>query len=275
MFAVKRETCIACMQCIKDCPTNDIILHEGKAHVKNENCIKCGHCVAICPTYSVWTDDYDMDEVKEYNKETFSIEPERLLNFIQFRRSVRRFKEKPVSEDLIEQIIQAGRFTQTGRNAQDVSYTVITGKKLDELRDATYETLKKHSEAILSAPDAEISPLRTYAILWGRMYEAYKNDSMKIDKLFCHAPVAIMVSAQSELDGGLAASNMELMVDALGLGTYFNGFFQYAAQNSQELLSMLDIPEGKKLICCLMVGHPAVKYQRTVPRQTADVTWLE
>ena len=47
MFKVDREICIACEQCIKDCPVNDIYLKEGKAHIKNEACIKCGHCIAI------------------------------------------------------------------------------------------------------------------------------------------------------------------------------------------------------------------------------------
>ena len=57
MFFVDRDKCIACMQCIKDCPTDDIYLKDGKAHVKNEACIKCGHCVAICPVKAVATDD--------------------------------------------------------------------------------------------------------------------------------------------------------------------------------------------------------------------------
>ena len=41
-------------------------------------------------------------EVKPYNKETFSVDAENLLNFIKFRRSVRRFKNKPVERKKIE-----------------------------------------------------------------------------------------------------------------------------------------------------------------------------
>lgn len=73
MFIVDKEKCIACKQCINDCPVNDIILKDNKAHVKNESCIKCGHCVAICPTKAVSTNDYDMDDVIEYNKESFKV----------------------------------------------------------------------------------------------------------------------------------------------------------------------------------------------------------
>ena len=33
MFKVDREICIACEQCITDCPVNDIYLTEGKADI--------------------------------------------------------------------------------------------------------------------------------------------------------------------------------------------------------------------------------------------------
>ncbi len=39
-----------------------------------------------------------MSEVKPYDKETFTVESETLLNFIKFRRSVRRFKDMPVEK---------------------------------------------------------------------------------------------------------------------------------------------------------------------------------
>ena len=51
MFKVDREKCIACKQCIKDCPVRVISLEEGKAYIHNEGCIKCGHCIAICLTF--------------------------------------------------------------------------------------------------------------------------------------------------------------------------------------------------------------------------------
>lgn len=68
VFKVDRNKCIACMQCIKDCPTGVISLKDGKADINNSGCIKCGHCVAICPVEAVSTDDYNMNEVIPYNK---------------------------------------------------------------------------------------------------------------------------------------------------------------------------------------------------------------
>lgn len=273
MFKVNRNLCIACQQCIKDCPTADILLREGKAHIKNERCIKCGHCIAICPTNAVSTDDYRMEQVIPYNEQSFKIQPDTLLNFIKFRRSIRRFKDKAVEDEKILQIIEAGRFTQTGTNSQDVSYIVLKDQ-LNEIRNLAYDTLKQKGEYILSNLSPETQHLERYATLWTQMHAAYHKDSKNYDRLFYNAPLAIIVAAHSELNGGLASSNMELMTDALGLGTYFNGFFQVAAQDNPKLLNLLQIPEGKKIISCLVIGYPNVVYKRTVPRKDAEIIWL-
>lgn len=273
MFKVDREKCIACTQCIKDCPVNDILLENGKAHIKNESCIKCGHCIAICPTKAVSTNDYNMDDIVEYNKEDFSVDADNLLNFIKFRRSVRRFKNKGIEKENINKIIEAGRFTQTSTNSQDVSFTVITNK-LDELKELAYETLNKKGEYILSNLTPETEYLKRYAYLWTNFYKAYKEDPIKNDKLLFNAPAVIIVAANNELNGALASSNMELMTDALGLGTFFSGFLQIASQDNKDIMDLLEIKDNKKIVTCMVLGYPDVMYRRTTPRKDANITWI-
>lgn len=273
MFNVNRDRCIACMQCIRDCPVKVITLTEGKAEIHNEGCIKCGHCIAICPVEAVSTDDYNMDEVIPYDKKSFSVDADILLNFIKFRRSVRRFKNKPVEKELIEKIIEAGRFTQTSTNSQNVSYTVIMDK-LPDIRDLAYESLKNKGNYILNNLSPETMHLKRYAEIWTHMYENYKKDPSENDRLFFNAPVAILVTSPTPINGGLASSNMELMVDALGLGTFFSGFFLVAAKDNKEILNFLGIEDSNLIISCLVIGYPDVKYQRTPPRKAAEINWI-
>lgn len=273
MFKVDRNKCIACMQCIKDCPASVISLKDGKADINNEGCIKCGHCVAVCPVEAVSTYDYNMNEVVPYNKETFSVNPENLLNFIKFRRSVRRFKNKEVEKEKIIKIIEAGRYTQTSRNSQDVSYIVVT-KKLSELRELAYESLKKKGEYILANLTPETEHLKRYANMWLYSYNEFKKDPIKNDRLFFNAPLAIFVTSPNPINGGLASSNMELMTDALGLGTFFSGFLQIAAQDNKEILDLLEIKDGRSIISILVIGYPDVTYQRTTPRKEASINWI-
>lgn len=67
---------------------------------------------------------------------------------------------------------------------------------------------------------------------------------------------------------------MQLMVDALGLGTFFSGFLQIATQDNQEILDLLGIKDSKQIVSCLVIGYPDVKYKRTVPRKTANINWI-
>lgn len=270
-MTVDQEKCIGCGKCAADCFPNDIEFIDKKAHIKNISCFKCGHCIAVCPVNAISTDEYDMENVKEFQKETFTIEPERLLNFIQFRRSIRQFKDLPVEKETLMQIIEAGRFTQTGINMQDVSYTVVT-ERIRELTTLVIQQLKTMGEHVL-ASEKENQRLLTYAKLWISIADAYEKDPIAGDRVFFHAPAVIIVTASSAMNGALAASNMELMVNALGLGTFFSGFFVAASENSSAIKDFIHLQDGKQVVGCMVIGHPAVTYKRTVPRKSADITW--
>ena len=149
MYIVSEDLCIGCGKCVSDCFVKDIEMLDNKAVINNKHCIKCGHCIAICPSDAVRTDTYNMEEVIPYNKEKFDIEADQLLNFIKFRRTIRQFKSKDVKEEKINKIIEAGRFTQTGSNAQDVSYIVVK-EGLSELRALTLKRLNDLGQYILT-----------------------------------------------------------------------------------------------------------------------------
>ncbi|MGL5312850.1 MAG: nitroreductase family protein [Peptostreptococcaceae bacterium] len=272
MINVNREKCIACELCIKDCPVRCIKLVEGKAEVDNSRCIKCGHCIAICPVRAITTDEYNMDEVKEYNNETFEVNADNLLNFIKFRRSVRNFKSIDVENDKIEKIIEAGRFTQTSTNSQDVSYIVVKDKK-EELREMVLESLNTMGQNILNNLSPQTKPFERYARMWISMYDAYKNKPDAEDRIFFNAPALILVVSKTPINGGLASTNMELMTNALGLGTFYSGFLVRASQGNDKMREFLGLKEGEQIITCMVIGYPNVKYKRTVPRKAAQITW--
>lgn len=273
MTVVNSEKCIGCGLCVKDCVARDIEIVDQKAVVKNVTCINCGHCIAICPKDAVTIEAYDMAEVKEYSKESFDIESETLLNFIKFRRSVRQFKEQDVDSEILSKIIEAGRFTQTGINVQDISYAVVK-EGLPELKTLTLESLKNAGEHILANLTPENKMYENYAKMWIRMYESHIKDPNGSDFLFFKAPVVIVISAKSEVNGALAASNMELMANTLGLGTFFSGFLAKAAHGNEKIKNFIQIKAGKEVVCAMVIGHPAVNYKRTVPRKKADAVWM-
>lgn len=215
-----------------------------------------------------------MNEVLPYDEENFKIDPDILLNFIKYRRSMRRYLDKDVEDEKIEKIIEAGRFTQTSTNNQDVSYVVIKGEKIKELREIVLDSLHDIGQFMLKNLTEATKRYERYARAWIQMYEDNKSDSPSPDRIFFNAPVLILVITPTPINGGLASSNMELMTNALGLGTFFSGFTVRAAQDSAKLRDFIGLKENQQLITCMAIGYPKSIYKRTVPRKKADITWL-
>lgn len=272
---VDRDKCIGCTLCKQDCIVSDIEMIDGKSYIKNETCINCGHCIAICPVKAISSDDeeeYSMDDVIEYDKENFDIDPENLMNFMRFRRSVRLFKKQDIEEEKIDKIIQTGKFTQTGGNTQDVSY-VIVKDKLQEVRKMVLETLNTRADELLLDENTP-KQLVTYSNMWKKMYSDFLENPDGEDRLFFKAPLLIVIKAKRVINGALAASKMELMADALGLGTYFSGFLERAVEINPKIGEFLQIGQDEELVACMVIGYSRVKYKRTVPRKDAKVTRL-
>jgi nitroreductase/NAD-dependent dihydropyrimidine dehydrogenase PreA subunit len=272
MIVIDGVKCIGCGRCIRDCFPSDIELKEKQAVPKNEACNLCGHCIAVCPVNAVSMNDYDMKEVKEYEKDSFAVSSENLLNFIKFRRSVRYFQNRQVEREKIERIIEAGRFTPTASNRQEVSYIVIE-KEIEKVTDLALESLNRAGHRILSDNEVTDQTVRRYSKRWITMYETRKKKPAAVVGLFFNAPVVVVITASSAVDGALAASNMELMVNAEGLGMFYSGFFVRAVKESEQLREFLRLQEGREVTACLVIGYPAVKYLRTVPRRKSDIIW--
>ena len=271
MIRIDPSLCIACKACIKDCPTDDIELEADFARAKNAICLHCGHCIAICPARAVRDDSYDMSEALEYDPETFSLPPENLLNFIKFRRSVRRFQNRTIESEKLERILEAGRFSPTGSNRQSVSYIVLE-KDIPSFRLLALKSLAESSQAILDTQKS-LSPTASFAAKWKRLYELEQTSPGREDALFFHAPAVVLLVSDSAVDAALAASNMELMAFAEGLGALYCGFFCRAGQSSTEIQSLLELPPSQNIQVCMPLGYPDVRYFRTVPRNKPNIRW--
>ena len=235
----------------------------------------CGHCVAICPTGAVSISDYPPQPLYDYDPKLMNIDPTNLLRFIQFRRSCRRFQDRPVEKEKLDMMVQAGRFTATGGNLQDVSY-VIVQEQLQTLRPMVWEGLHSITEPAARGELADVDPTAVnYADLWRRCYEKYQRDpnNPNNDVIFFNAPAIIIVKSELAHHAQLAASNVELMAYAQGLACLYTGFLRRGIVYGEQAREFLHIT-GKENMLCMLVGYPVQKYRRTVPRKEANALWL-
>lgn len=260
MVSIDQKKCIGCGLCVKDCFFQVLRIEEGKALVTGD-CFQCGHCVAVCPTQAVSQPHLPMEEVREYD-ESCRMDPENLLHFMQFRRSVRQFKKEPVPRKALETIIEAGRYTPTAANRQDVSYILIR-ETLEEFKKIVWEGLGERLAK--GTPDP-------YAYRMQIFYDAYRENPAD-DRLFCGADVCMLVLSDAPVNGTLAMTSMELMAQAQGIGVLYSGFLQRIILDTPKALAFLGLDGTKALGTVMLFGIPAVHYQRTAPRKKADVTW--
>jgi len=196
--------------------------------------------------------------------------PGDLLSFIKSRRSIRQYKDKPVDPELIRLIIEAGRYTPTASNRQANTFIVIE-KEMQAFRALIMESLSNLGKAMLASEDT--SPLfKGYAQRWIGMETAYAADPTQKDPVFFGTPVVILIASDNPIDVGLAASNMELVACAHGLGVLYSGFISRGSA-SPKVKDLVGIPAGKEVLASMLIGYPNVRYQRTAPRKTADIVW--
>ncbi len=251
-ITIDKESCIKCGLCVKDCPMSILEITEESASVKQDVCLFCGHCLAICPKNAVAISGFEDEPVELEN--TKLVNAEEFLTHMKTRRSVRHFKADGVSKEMLDKIIQAGQYSPTGSNSQNVSYVVLQDDK------KPFETLA-------------IDVLTVFFKNIGKVNKAYANMVMGEDYLFKKAPVVVVIKSTNDVDGTIAAASMEIMANALGLGVFYSGMFARAAQNSPELNAMLEVAENEKVVTALVIGHPDVKYLRTAPKEKPTVVY--
>lgn len=266
MVKIDTEKCVGCGACAADCFPQELELVDGKAVPRGVNCIACGHCIAVCPTDAVTLAGYNMGEVLECASLPSRLDPQVYLNHLKTRRSIRRFQNVPVTREQLELILEAGRFSPTGGNLQNVSYTVFQ-KELPALRTKLIDELKLMGDEAARAGQK----ISWYSDMWLEMYGEYH--AQRKDRLFFGAGTAIVIASDSPQSACIAAAHMETMIYSLGLGMLYSGFSARAIMHSPALQKELALKENYQVYAVLVVGCPDVNYLRTVPRKSADVVW--
>lgn len=123
MIRVDSSKCMGCGQCAAICPTGNIQIRGAKAEVLG-NCMNCGHCYAICPAQAVQMPP-EAGCVAQEQPDAARIEAADFLQLVRSRRSIRKYKPRPVEGALLAEILEAGRYMATAGNAQSVRYLVI------------------------------------------------------------------------------------------------------------------------------------------------------
>ncbi len=181
------------------------------------------------------------------------------MEAIKARRSIRQFQEKEVSDELIREILEAGRLAPSGVNCQPWRFVVVKSEEMrQKIGGATpmpfvptapviivccidMEAVEKgqvmnRARELLDAGVFDGTPMENFDP------ETYA-DMTKMDKEYAKSYLS--------LNGAIAIQNMNLRAADLGLGTCWVMMF-----SRRKIREMLELEDRYDVISLLPVGYP-------------------
>ena len=117
------ELCTGCESCIDICPRDSLALNEkGIIEMVNDRCHSCGHCISICPESALSHMEFPMDEYQEISDylDSSMLNGEQLVYLLKSIRSTRKFKDKPIDEKILKDLLDVTRYSPTGHHSQNI-----------------------------------------------------------------------------------------------------------------------------------------------------------
>lgn len=249
-IVIDKSRCVSCGTCAKSCATGFLRMGpDGPYTNERAACIRCWHCAAACPKKAVLAEGEDTlcahaeDPVEE---------------LIISRRSVRHFLPEPPEKELITWALDRACYAPSGKNRHANRWTVIYGLA--------------HTRAV---SDAALAVCRET----GRSPELPMLAAKGVDLLTCHAPVLIIGWSPDNalnpcVDTVIAMHTAELLLRTRGVCACWGGYLRDMTSVSPALKSMLGIPDGCSMQCCMMVGYPKGESYPNIPaRPKAEIIW--
>lgn len=175
-----------------------------------------------------------------------------LMESILTRRSTRKMKTDLPPLELIEKVVEAGRYAPSGSNRQATHFIVITKKKaLDDLKRLVREEYEKAGRTASAA-------------------------------FHYNAPVLIITANQRDsinalADSACALENMMLMANALDLGSCWINQLRRLSESEavRAYMEPLGLGENEWITGALSLGYPDGPLLREpLPRTGNPVTWV-
>jgi nitroreductase len=186
------------------------------------------------------------------------------------RRSYKAFKSDPISDDILETILTAGKYAPNGMNRQAWHFTVVkseAGKKM--FKAAVSEMQKERGPFGPGRPGGPPGPPPPQA----------PGTILLPEEDFRGAPVLIIVSGDASMDISqancvLAMENMFIAAASFGLMSGWTHMTVKDLFSDPEVKKQFQIPEGYNVYAAAFFGYPLGEVKDRGPRKEDIVTML-
>lgn len=174
--------------------------------------------------------------------------PHNILNMIINRSSVRRFKNNPISDDILEMVLRAGQRAPSACSLQTYSFIVVRDSAKRNEIEALCGQSFIHDAPVWIVVCADMNRLEKTLKVIGHK-NVLDHDTCAIDKIY------------SIFDSALAAENIVLVAEAFGLGSVFIGLLGMAEEMSRILRLPLKVLPIAMLCIGVLAENPPLRYR--------------
>ena len=274
-FHVDKRKCIGCGRYVRVCSGGVLSLDEHyKAQIKPnvefgwEGCWQCQHCLAICPQGAISIfDRHPEDSLPTPD----SAQAAPLLDALMTsRRSCRRYLDRDVPMQVIEEMLNVLQNIPTGSNKRLVEYTLLDREQTWRFHKLVYTEMERQASE-------GIYPRTFDAHYYGIMKDM--ENIVRPDMLMCSAPYLLIPHAPTGVscavqDVNIACAWFELLCASRGLGCAMMTFPLVTLEKMPDLYRLLEIPDNHYASMMVGFGYPELPYPRGVQRQgCAKIHW--
>lgn len=169
-------------------------------------------------------------------------------DIIKNRRSARKFNDKPITDDELSAIVEAGRWAPTGGNCQTVHFLVITNK--DVL--AALRLRVKEAFSVMELSDDQYISIQNSIKLAKQGNYVYDYN----------APVLVVVSNRrgypnAIADSACALQNMMLTAESMGIGSCWINQLHWLDENQliRDYLEPLGLGADETICGAVALGN--------------------
>ncbi len=163
------------------------------------------------------------------------------IETIKTRRSVREFTNENISDEIIGEILEAGRWAPSGLNNQTWRFIVVQKRDTKE----AISNLTHYGEVVRNA-----QVLIAVFLDRDHMYD-YTKDVQSI---------------------GACIQNMLLAIHSMGLGGVWLGEI---LKNKEKVNKILEAPDSYELMAVIALGHPAKKARYSDRKELSGIVFRE
>lgn len=149
-----------------------------------------------------------------------------LYEKITSRRTIRKYVQKDVSDEVLLRCVDAARLSPSGANRQPLKYIVVNDY---ELMKAVFSTLR-----------------------WAGYLPGYQRGESEMPRAYIVIVSDKSISESFGHDAGIAAMSISLVAYDAGLGSCILG-----AVDREKLKGILKVPDGFDIVLVVALGYPS------------------